>query len=80
MTRDECLSAVSTAFGGAFASAKQGYWQIRIETTPRRTLVLSKDFVQQNIIENRMKAEEFQHRIQEIPFVPRRVSAVSSNP
>lgn len=69
MTRDECLSAVSTAFDGAFAWAKQGYWQIRIETTPLRTLVLSRDFVQKNIFENRMKAEEFQHLIQEIPFV-----------
>ena len=69
MTRDECLSAASAAFGGAFAWAKQGYWQIRIETAPQRTLVLSKDFVQRNIFEDEMKAEEFQRLIQEIPLV-----------
>ena len=69
MTRDECLGAASAAFGGAFAWAKRGYWQIKIETTPLRTLVLSKDFVQKNIFEDEMKAEEFQQLIQEIPSV-----------
>ncbi|HSY29951.1 MAG TPA: hypothetical protein VK832_20740 [Burkholderiaceae bacterium] len=69
MTRDECLGAASAAFGGAFAWAKRGYWQIKIETTPLRTLVLSKDFVQKNIFEDEMKAEEFQQLIQGIPSV-----------
>jgi hypothetical protein len=67
MTRDECLGAASSAFDGAFAWAKRGYWQIKIETTPLRTLVLSKDFVQKNIFEDQMKAEEFQRLIQDIP-------------
>ena len=67
MTRDECLGAASTAFGGAFAWAKRGYWQIKIETTPLRTLVLSRDFVQRNIFENDMPAEEFVGILKNIP-------------
>jgi len=67
MTRDECLGAASIAFGGAFAWAKRGYWQIKIETTPLRTLVLSKDFVQKNIFEGDMRAEEFVRMLQTIP-------------
>jgi hypothetical protein len=67
MTRDECIGAASAAFGGAFAWAKRGYWQIKIETMPMRTLVLSKDFVQKNIFEDEMKAEAFQRLVQEIP-------------
>jgi len=67
MTRDECLGVASTAFGGAFAWAKRGYWQIKIETTPLRTLVLSKDFVQRNIFENEMPAEEFLGILKSIP-------------
>lgn len=67
MTRDECLGAASAAFGGAFAWAKRGYWQIKIETTPLRTLVLSKDFVQKNIFEDEMEAQKFQRLIQDIP-------------
>ena len=67
MTRDECLGAASTAFGGAFAWAKRGYWQIKIETNPLRTLVLSKDFVQRNIFENEMPPEQFVHVLQTIP-------------
>jgi hypothetical protein len=67
MTRDECLGAASAAFGGAFAWAKRGYWQIKIETTPLRTLVLSKDFVQKNIFEDYMCAEEFVRMLQTIP-------------
>ncbi len=67
MTRDECLGAASAAFGGAFAWAKRGYWQIKIETTPLRTLVLSKDFVQKNIFENAMPADTFLGVLQSIP-------------
>jgi hypothetical protein len=67
MTRDECLSAASAAFGGAFAWARRGYWQIKIETTPLRTVALSKDFVQRNIFENEMPAEEFVTVLRSIP-------------
>jgi hypothetical protein len=68
MTRDECIGAASAAFGGAFAWARRGYWQIKIETTPMRTLVLSKDFVQKNIFEDEMKADMFQQMLQNIPM------------
>jgi len=67
MTRDECLGAASAAFGGAFAWAKRGYWQIKIETQPMRTIVLSRDFVQKNIFENEMIPDDFLRIIQEIP-------------
>lgn len=67
MTRDECLGAASAAFDGAFAWAKRGYWQIKIETTPLRTLVLSKDFVQRNIFENEMPADTFLGILRNIP-------------
>jgi hypothetical protein len=67
MTRDECLHAASAAFDGAQAWAKRGYWQIKIETQPLRTLVLSKDFVQKNIVEDDMNADEFQQMLQNIP-------------
>ncbi len=67
MTRDECMGAASAAFGGAFAWAKRGYWQIKIETMPLRTLVLSKDFVQRNIFENEMPADEFCGILKNIP-------------
>jgi hypothetical protein len=67
MTRDECIGAASAAFGGAFAWAKRGYWQIKIETMPMRTLVLSKDFVQKNIFEDEMEADAFKRMVQEIP-------------
>lgn len=67
MTRDECIGAASAAFGGAFAWARRGYWQIKIETTPLRTLVLSKDFVQKNIFEGEMEADAFKRMLQDIP-------------
>jgi hypothetical protein len=67
MTRDECIGAASAAYGGAFAWAKRGYWQIKIETAPLRTVVLSKDFVQKNIFENEMEAEAFRQMLLEIP-------------
>ncbi|MBV8667404.1 MAG: hypothetical protein JO269_13065 [Burkholderiaceae bacterium] len=67
MTRDECIGAASAAFGGAFAWARRGYWQIKIETTPLRILVLSKDFVQKNIFEGEMEADAFKRMLQDIP-------------
>jgi len=67
MTRDECIGAASAAFNGAFAWAKRGYWQIKIETMPMRTLVLSRDFVQKNIFENEMEANAFQQLVRQIP-------------
>lgn len=67
MTRDECIGAASAAFGGAFAWARRGYWQIKIETRPMRTLVLSRDFVQKNIFEDEMEAGAFQRLLQDIP-------------
>lgn len=49
MTRDECMQAVSAAFGGVQVWATVNSWDIKIETTPKRTLVLSKEWVTKNI-------------------------------
>jgi hypothetical protein len=50
MTRDECLLAISAAFGDVRVEAVVGYWNVRIATGPVRELVLTTPFVERNII------------------------------
>jgi|GEM_PF-2085913 len=59
MTRDECLVAISTAFGGAHVFAAVGSWNVIIETLPKRELILTDWFVQQNIDKDGLLPEEF---------------------
>lgn len=49
MTRDECMKIVSAAFNGVQVWAVVGFWDIKIETTPKRTLILSAGWVEKNI-------------------------------
>ncbi|MDD5581468.1 MAG: hypothetical protein PHY16_19655 [Methylobacter sp.] len=53
MTRDECLLAISNAFSGTCVWAVVGFWNVFVETTPKRELVLSNWFVSQNIEKKR---------------------------
>lgn len=59
MTRDECLGAISTAFGGVYVWAFVGFWNVIIETSPKRELVLTNWFVHQNIDKDGLRPEEF---------------------
>lgn len=59
MTRDECLCAISNAFGGARVWAVVGFWNVIIETTPKRQIVLTEWFVKQNINKDGLLPEEF---------------------
>ena len=43
------MKAVSAAFGGVPVWAVVGFWDIKIETTPNRTLILSTGWVESNI-------------------------------
>lgn len=58
MTRDECLLAISNAFDGSQVWAVVGFWNIHIETEPKRELVLSNWFVSQNIDKDGVVPEE----------------------
>lgn len=49
MTRDECLGAVSSAFGGVRAWAGIGFWNIHLDSTPPREVVLMSRFVEANV-------------------------------
>lgn len=49
MTRQECLNAVSIAFGGAETWAVVGAWEIKIKTSPPRAIIMSADWVEKNI-------------------------------
>ncbi len=66
MTREECLIAVSNAFSGASVWAVVGFWNVCIETTPKRELVLSNWFISQNIEKNGLSPEEFTEILQSI--------------
>lgn len=49
MTSDECLQAISKAFGDAETWAPTGTWQFYVESTPKREIVLMPRFVAANI-------------------------------
>lgn len=59
MTRDECLGAISTAYGGVQVWAVVGFWNVIIETSPKRELILSNWFVHQHIDKDGLLPEEF---------------------
>jgi hypothetical protein len=67
MKKDECLSAISKAFGGARAEAVVGYWNVRVHTTPPREVVLSNPFVFRNIERNGMTTDALCEHIKSIP-------------
>ena len=67
MTRDDCLSAISNAFGGAKTWASTGYWDIKIESTPPRTIVLTNHFVEKLLSDDGMTKEDFGTKLSEIP-------------
>ena len=65
MTRDEVLLAVNRVFG-AEAWAVAGFWDIKIETTPKRTLMLSTEWVERHINSGTMTVEELEDRLRSI--------------
>ncbi|HDR9179359.1 hypothetical protein VI03_25730 [Burkholderia vietnamiensis] len=61
MTRDEILRTVNRAFG-ADAWAIVGYWNITIETVPRRQLILTDTWVHK-LTSGEMDPSEFEHML-----------------
>lgn len=67
MKRDECLLAVSAAFGDVRTEAVSGYWNFHISTTPARELVLTESFLQRNVLGPGMTPVELTTHIKSIP-------------
>lgn len=66
MTRDECICAISDVFGGVYTWAVEGFWNIHIETVPKRQLILSDWFVRRNIKREGLTTEEFKEILKSI--------------
>ncbi len=66
MTRDECLGAISAAFDDVQVWAVVGFWNVNIETSPKRELSLTQLFVDQNIDKDGLLPEEFTEAIKSI--------------
>lgn len=58
MTREECLMAISEAFNGVQVWAVVGFWNVHIETEPKKEIILSNWFVSQNIDKDGILPEE----------------------
>ena len=67
MTRDECFSAISTAYGGSHAWAKVGHWDIKVDSNPPRTIVLAGKFVNDAILGGGMTEDSFTEYLLAIP-------------
>ena len=67
MTRDECLGAISAAFGGARVEATSNYWNVYIFTEPPREIVLMPSFLDKNVHGNGMAPDELTEHIKAIP-------------
>jgi hypothetical protein len=67
MTRDECLGAISAAFGGVKVEAVVGYWNVRIYSVPARELILESSFVAQHVHGDGMTPGELSEYIKIIP-------------
>lgn len=67
MTRDECLAAISAAFGHVFTEANVGSWDVRVSTSPQREVILTPAFVATNIHGGGITPEELTAQIQSTP-------------
>jgi hypothetical protein len=66
MTRDECLTAIDEVYG-AFTFAPIDSWDIVVESTPTRNIVLAPSFVDANITGNKMTRASFLSLLQKTP-------------
>jgi hypothetical protein len=66
MTRDECLLAVSAAFGNTKVYSLVDTWQVIIETSPRREINMMPALVMRNIDGNGMQPDELKSYLQGI--------------
>lgn len=66
MTRDDCFSTISTVYG-ARAWAGIGYWDIKVDSVPPRTLILASQFVEESILGGGMTKAEFEEWLLAIP-------------
>lgn len=66
-TRDRYLVAVSAAFGDATTRSPVGGWQIFVESTPKREIVLMPAFVTRNITRGGMQPSDLTKHLQSLP-------------
>lgn len=67
MTKDECLGAVSCAFGGVTAWAVTGFWNIHLDSKPPREIVLMSRFVEANVTGSGMSPDTLTNHLKRIP-------------
>jgi hypothetical protein len=67
MTRNECLDAVSAAFGRVRVHATTHSWSIRIETVPPCNVVLMPSFINTHIDCDGMSPDELTQKIANAP-------------
>lgn len=66
MTRDDCLLAISAAFGYTKVYSPIDTWQVIVETSPSREINMMPSFVMRNIDGNGMQRDEFTAHLQDI--------------
>lgn len=65
MTRDETLAVASLVFG-VKVWAVVGYWDIKVETVPARTLIFTNDWVERNIESGYLQTDNFEQMLRGI--------------
>lgn len=65
MTRDDVLMAVNAAFD-ARCEASIGFWNVRVETTPKREIVFSADWVVLHVNDSSDQIENLVERLKNI--------------
>jgi hypothetical protein len=65
--RNRYLAAVSAAFDDAFTLSPSGTWQVIVESTPKREIVLMPTFVTRNITGGAMQPSDLTKHLQSIP-------------
>ena len=66
MTRDECLLAISAAFGHTKVYSPIDTWQVIVETSPRREIIMMPSFVMRNIDGSGMQPDGLTTHLQDI--------------
>lgn len=64
--RNRYLAAVSAAFDDAFTLSPSGTWQVIVESTPKREIVLMPSFVSRNITGGAMQPGDLTKHLQSI--------------
>lgn len=67
MTKDDCLGAISGAYGGVPTWVSPGYWNIHVESKPPREIVLTSRFVEANVTGSGMTPDQLTGHLKKIP-------------